>query len=536
MSSRMRHFFFVIAALGFAHTSAAVESRPNILWITAEDMSAKVGCYGDKNADTPNIDALAAAGARFTKVFAPSPVCAPSRSSLITGEYATSIGTHHMRSKAVPPAGTKCFTEYLRAAGYYCTNNVKTDYNFPAPLTAWDENSKKAHWRNRPKNKPFFSVFNLTTTHESKFHMSDEEVARVTESVPASKRHKPEDMEVPPYLPDTPIVRKDIAQFYDTVTAMDHQLGEILAELDADGLSSNTIVFFFTDHGTALPRGKRWLYDSGLHVPLLIRWPGTLQPGTVDDRLISFIDIAPTMLSIAGVPKQPRLTGKVFLPDMKQPVRDYIFAARDRMDEVYDIVRAARDTRYKYIRNFQPEKPYAQWMAYGEKTPAMQELRRLHADGQLTGPQLLFFRETKPEEELYDTQADPHEVKDLAQSAEHQEIKARMRKALDDWQKESGDLGLIPEPELQERMRPGGKQLHAAAPVITVVDSKVIMKTETEGASIAYRTGKNDNERPKRWKLYTEPVTVDTNTTVTAVACRAGYENSPEATLFVSSP
>jgi N-sulfoglucosamine sulfohydrolase len=526
----------ISCALAFTCFAQAADERPNILWITAEDMSPKLGCYGDAQAVSPNLDALAAAGRRFTRVFVTAPVCAPSRSALITGQYATSIGTHHMRSKGVPPVGTKCFTEDLRAAGYYCTNNVKTDYNFPPPLTAWDENSQNAHWRNRPKGKPFFSVFNLTITHEGKFHVKENEYLEATKDFTEAERHKPEDMVLPPYYPDTPVVRKDIAKFYDMVTAMDKQAGALLAELDADGLSSNTIVFFFTDHGTGLPRAKRWCYDSGLHIPLIIRWPGKLKPGTVDERLISLIDVPPTMMSITGLPKQSRFVGNAFLPDLEKPVREYAFAARDRMDETNDTIRAMRDSRYKYLRNFEPEKPYAQIIEYGEKTPTLKELRRLHADGKLTGSQLLFFRPTKPEEELYDTQTDPHEINDLAKSPEHQEVLARMRKALDDWQKETGDLGMIPEAELQERMRPGGKPLHAAVPTITVNNSKVEIKTATEGASIAYRFAGNESKRQRKWNLYTKPFAVDGATTVTAVACRAGYENSKEATVFVSSP
>ncbi|MFN4180590.1 MAG: sulfatase, partial [Armatimonadota bacterium] len=341
-------------------TAMQLPERPNFLWITCEDMSLTLGCFGDPYAVTPNLDKLAEEGVRFINVFTHSPVCAPSRSGVITGMYPTTIGTHNMRCQAVPPPFARCFTEYLRAAGYYCTNNAKTDYNFvhdpkistagaeAAPLTAWDESSSKAHWRNRPDpSQPFFAVFNITVTHESQLRSRDPNLLRRIAALPPEMRHDPDKAPVPPYLPDTPVVRHDIAQHYDTVTLMDMRVGEILRELEEDGLTENTIVWFWSDHGVGLPRAKRWVYDSGIHVPLIIRipekfrkWaypddPDRIKPGSVIDDLIAFVDFAPTMLSLAGIPIPEHMQGQVFLGPQKSPPRKFVYAARDRMDETY---------------------------------------------------------------------------------------------------------------------------------------------------------------------------------------------------------
>jgi uncharacterized sulfatase len=373
-----RRAFLSASGVAAASLLAQRASPPNILWITCEDMSPDLGCYGDSWARTPNIDRLAAQGARFTNAFAVAGVCAPSRSGIITGMYPSSIGTHHMRSKGVPPPYVKCFTEYLRAAGYYCTNNVKTDYNFDCPVTAWDENSRQAHWRGRAKRQPFFSVFNHTVTHESQIRVDPEAFARNIRALKPEERHDPARAKLPPYYPDTPVVRRDWANYYDLITALDYQVGDLLHQLEDDGLAGDTIVFFFSDHGRGLPRAKRWIYDSGIHAPLLVRWPGVIQPGTVRDELVSFIDYAPSLLSIAGVEIPSHMQGQAFLGGQTARPRQYIFAARDRMDETYDIIRCVRDKRYKLIRNFQACKPYAQYIDYMDQMPTMREMRRLH--------------------------------------------------------------------------------------------------------------------------------------------------------------
>ncbi len=505
------------------------EDRPNILWISAEDLSPDLGCYGVAYAHTPNLDRLASQGARYMRAFSISGVCAPSRSAIITGMYPTSIGTHHMRCKGIPPAHVKCFPEYLRAAGYYCTNNRKTDYNFDAPVSAWDESSNTAHWRNRPESKPFFSVINLTTTHESQIRCDEKRFARHMSRVADAHRHDPAEAELPPYYPDTPIVRNDWARYHDLVTSMDAQVAEILRQLEEDGLAGSTIVFFWGDHGRGLPRAKRWIYDSGLHVPLIIRWPGGIEPGSVVEELVSFVDFGPTVLSLAGVPVPEYMQGQAFLGEQCAAPREYIYAARDRMDETYDIIRAVRDKRFKYIRNYQPEKPYAQYIGYMELMPTMQEMRRLNKAGELVGSERQYFSPEKPREELYDTVADPHEVNNLADDWRYRDVLQRMRAAMDEWRDETNDLGLILEAEIWEKRRPGGKWATTAKPTFELKGKgggdEISIECDTPGASIVYRY---EDAVPERWVLYTGPFRMKSDT-LRAKAIRLGYRESATA-------
>ena len=438
--------------------------RPNILWISCEDIGPELGCYGDKYAITPTLDKLAQQGVRYENVYSTAGVCAPTRSGIITGMYATTLGSNHMRSKATLPDHVKCFPEYLRKAGYYCTNNVKTDYNFSVPKTAWDACNRKAHWKNRPKGKPFFAVFNFEVTHESRIRASQKQHADATKRLTPVQRQDPDRITPPPFHPNTPVVRHDWAWYYENITALDYQVAEVLEELREAGLEDDTIVFFWGDHGAGLPRMKRWLYDSGTRVPLLVRIPkkfrvnGQGKPNSVDEQLISFIDLAPTVLNLAGVKLPEQFQGRAFLGKKLTPQREYIFGARDRMDERYDIIRAVRDRQYRYIRNYEPFKTYAQCISYGEEMPTMQEMRRLHAEGTLSEAADLFFRETKPVEELYDLKNDPHEIKNLADSPAHQAVLKRMRAAHQKWQDETRDLALLPEPEMNLRAKKFGSE------------------------------------------------------------------------------
>lgn len=509
------------------------DRRPNILWISCEDISPDLGCYGSSYSISPNIDRLAAQGVRYTRAFTVAGVCAPSRSGIITAMYPPSIGTHHMRCKGVPPEYVKCFTEYLRAAGYYCCNNVKTDYNFDTPITAWDESSRQAHWRNCPPDMPFFCVINLTITHESQIRLPDRRFWQRTAALDPEERHDPDKAILPPYYPDTPLVRRDWARYHDLITAMDKQVGEILRQLEEDGLADETVVFFWSDHGRGLPRAKRWIYDSGIHVPLIVRWPGKIQPGTVDDRLISFIDLGPTVLSIAGVPVPEHMQGRPFLGAQAGEPREYIFAHRDRMDETYDMIRAVRDRRFKYIRNFEPYRPYAQTIAYAEQMPTLQEMRRLHAAGLLRGARALFFRPTKPVEELYDTWNDPHEIHNLADDPAYRDVLVRMRGVLERWMVEIGDQGLIPEGQLWEQVKPGGVTPQTATPVIDPPGGSfekavtVTLDCPTRGASIAYTFDPPGGR--VRWLLYTGPILVERSGVLRVRAIRYGYRESQEA-------
>jgi N-sulfoglucosamine sulfohydrolase len=518
--------------------------RPNILWISTEDINPDLGCYGDSYAVTPNIDKLAARSIRYTNVFSHAGVCAPTRSGIITGMYPTTIGTHHMRCKGVPPEYVKCFSEYLRGAGYYCTNNVKTDYQFDSPPSAWDECSRKAHWRNRGKDQPFFAVINFTTTHESQIRNRSEAMLKRLNSLTPHERHDPDKAVLPPYYPDTPIVRKDWAQYYDIITLMDKQVAEVLKQLEDDGLTDNTIVWFWGDHGRGLPRAKRWIYDSGLRIPLIIhvpaKWrrlampdnPDAVKPDTVNDDLIAFIDFAPTMLSLTGIKIPDHIQGKAFLGSQKAEPRDYIFAARDRMDEAYDLIRAVRDKRYKYIRNYMWYMTRGQDINYMNEMPTMQEMRRLDTEGKLKGPQKQYFEPTKPVEELYDTTTDPHEVNNLAEDPKYKDVLRRMRVIHAKWVRETKDIGLIPEPVFDEMKRPGGKYEKTANPVFWAPKwqpgestRRVTISCPTPGSSIVYRITGN-GQADSAWRLYTKSVWLTKDKVLHAKACRIGFKDS----------
>jgi N-sulfoglucosamine sulfohydrolase len=432
-------------------------SRPNILWITCEDTSPYLGCYGDPFAVTPRLDRLAGEGILYTNAYATAPVCAPSRSCLITGVYATSLGTQDLRSEVAIPRQIEPFPKLLRAAGYYCSNNFKEDYNFK-DVTIWDDSSPTAHWRHRAAGQPFFSVFNLMCTHQGQINGPDEDFfAKYTSTLKPEERHDPQTLPLPPYYPDTPLVRKIWARYYDLITCMDRQVGEILDQLQVDGLAESTIVFFFADHGLGIPRFKRTLYDSGLHVPLLVRFPPHFEhlspfaAGGRTDQLVSFVDYAPTVLKLAGISVPPHMQGRPFLGPMSPPVRECIFATHSRVDEAYEMSRCVRDRRYKYIRNFLPHLPYIQPSDYCDQAEIMQELRRLAGQGMLVGAQGLLWQPTKPVEELYDTQTDPHELHNLADAPAHRPTLEDMRKRLYNWMAETCDTELLPEAEMHLR-------------------------------------------------------------------------------------
>lgn len=451
--------FVALLVLCFGINAQANPARPNVLWITCEDMSPNLGCYGDAYAVTPRIDRFASEAVRYTAAFAPIGVCAPSRSCLITGMWPPSIGTHHMRCQATLPQSVHCFPYYLRQGGYYCTNNVKTDYNFAPPEGTWDVSSRQAHWRGRAAGQPFFSVFNLTTTHEGQVRLPDEQFARRTANLPREARHDPALAPLPPYHPDVREVRRDWARYADLISVLDGEVGAILDELERDGLADETIVFFFSDHGAGLPRSKRWLYDTSTRVPLLIRFPKRYEnlapsaPRTTCDRLVSFVDFGATVLSLAGVPIPSTMQGVPFLGAEAGAEREYVYGFRDRMDERYDMLRSVRDERYKLIRNYQPELPYfgAQHVSYMYEMPTMRAWQRLADEGQLTGAAAQWMSRTKPEVELYDTVADPWEIHNLADDPQYSEVRQRLHAELARWMREIGDLGFLPECDLRTR-------------------------------------------------------------------------------------
>jgi N-sulfoglucosamine sulfohydrolase len=424
--------------------------RPNIVWIVAEDISPNLGCYSDPDAITPNLDKFAQQGARFTRAFTHAPVCAPSRSGLITGQYPTTMGSHHMRSKLMKPP--PLFVDDLRKAGYFVAWPGKTDFNFDQPK-GWVDSVQD--WTKKPellpKDKPFFAYINFNVSHESQARATAEQYKKNTNKLKPDQFHDPAKVKLPSYYPDTPIVRKNVAVYHDNVTALDYLVADVLKQLDNQKLSDNTVVFFFGDHGWCLSRGKRWLYDSGTPVPLMIRWPGKIKPGSTRDDLVCFLDFAPTVLNIAGLKKSDLMVGRNILGDKPDPAPDFVFSCRDRMDETYDRIRTARSERFRYIRNFHPELPYAQYINYMDEMPIMKEWRRLAFEGKLNDTQKLYWARTKPKEEFYDCQADPENVKNLTGSEAHQAELKLHREALDDWLIRSKDLGAIPEKELIEK-------------------------------------------------------------------------------------
>lgn len=531
----------------------AANDRPNILWISLEDTSPRFGCYGDDVARTPNLDALAAQGRIYRRAFSVAGVCAPSRSSIITGCYPTWLGTHHMRTthrnettpematpySAVLPHMVRPFPEYLRAVGYYCTNNEKTDYQFTPPRTTWDELGPEAHWRTRPEGMPFFAVFNPTVTHESgMWPREDEQVAT-----------DPDAVSLPPYIPDTPKSRLALARHYDNIERADARVGELLQQLEEDGLADNTVVFIWSDHGEGLPRAKRWVYDQGIRIPLIVRWPGHIPAGETTDELVSLVSLGPTMLSLADVDCPAHMQARPFLgPDAHTP--EYVYAARDRFDESHDMVRAVRDARFKYIRNYCPEKPRLLWIPYRNRHPMIQELWRLHAEDALPPEQQVMLAERRPVEELYDTERDPWELNNMARDPEHTETLARLRGALDAWRVKHDALGEVSEADMVNTWYPGGTQPRTGGVVFVpispaspgtaamseggVVEGPCLLQLHcaTQGAAIAYTTEPGDDVA---WKLYTGPIRLPAGaTTVRARANRVGYEESEERSACFS--
>lgn len=432
--------FLFLSPWFFVAASAAEPVRPNILWLVSEDNIPILGCYGEPLARTPNLDRLAKEGVLYEKAYCVAPVCAPTRSSIITGCYAASLGTQHMRSYRALPEGFKFFPEYLRAAGYYCTNNSKTDYNTANAFDhVWNASSKQAHYRDRGPGQPFFAVVNFMATHESTLHQR-----RPLTTDPAR-------VVVPAYLPDNAETRADFAQYHDAMATMDAQIGEALRELEEAGLADDTIVFYYADNGGVLPRSKRFMYENGLHNPLLIRFPRKFQhlaphsPGARTRELVSWVDLAPTVLSLAGVPLPADLQGRAIAGPARASAPPYAYQFRDRMDERYDLSRALTDGRYRYIRNYLPHLPAGQHVAYLWRQASMREWERLYRAGQLTEVQSAFFRERAPEE-LFDLDADPDNVRNLAGDPAHRATLERLRAANRAHLLRLRDAGFMPEP------------------------------------------------------------------------------------------
>ncbi len=534
----------LLVCLAAAAVSAEA-ARPNILLLMAEDLSPRLGAYGDALAHTPNLDRLAAEGTRFTRAFTTAGVCAPSRAAIALGVHQERWGAGHMRAAAggyvaVPQPSWKAFPELLRAAGYYTVNNGKTDYQmsttlggaFGGPFTIWDE-ERDDDWRGRAPGQPFFAYLTFGETHESQVWPTWRITSwvqlllapmRIAAHVRWVVETDPARVRVPPYYPDTPLVRADLAHHYNNIAAMDAAVGEVLAKLAEDGEAANTLVVFSSDHGDGLPRAKRWLYDSGIRVPLVVRWPGHVAAGGVNEELVSSLDYAATFLAVAGAARPAQFEGRVLVGPAREPPPACVVAARDRMDEQPDTVRAVRDEHFTYIRNFFPERPYVAPLAFQDQMPTMQELHRLHEEGRLNPAQSLWFRATRDPEELYDTRGDPDALRNLAGDPAQLATLARLREALAAWSRAGPDLGRLPERELAARFWPGGQQPLTESPTLTLTPqaggARVAVASETHGASLGVRLDGG------AWRLYTAPLVVASGSRVEAKAVRYGWAES----------
>ncbi|GJM30287.1 MAG: hypothetical protein DHS20C17_29220 [Cyclobacteriaceae bacterium] len=552
-------------------TNTEVESlldlptRPNILWLVTEDLGPYLPMFGDSTIQTPNLSRLAAEGVIYPNLYSPSGVCAPSRAAIATGMYPSGIGANHMRTtsysevtgippyEAVPPPEARMMSEILRINGYYCTNNSKEDYQFNSPVTAWDESSNFAHWRNRAQGQPFFSIFNFTTTHESglfepygfrknemrHYQAGDTTFAtgdwngRMTEEETPVHVARDLDFPIPPYLPDTELVRRDMWKLYNNIAETDFQIGAVLDQLEADGLLDNTIIFFYADHGGPLPRQKRLIYDSGLNSPMIIRFPGKQRAGTADNQLLSFIDFAPTLFSLTGIEPPDYLQGQAFLGNYQadQP-RQYIHAAADRFDGFTDAIRAVRDERFKYIHNYRPNQQYYLPVVYREQIPTMQELLRLRDQGDLDEYQMQWFREKKDEEELFDCKNDPHELKNLAQDPAYADKLGALRAEMDRWLAEIGDQPNLPEAELLDQLWQGSDHKPVTAQPEIISDNGLVTITcPTPGASIGYKLIEGGAPGHAGWLVYTKPFEAPEAGSIQVQAHRIGYEPSEEVLL-----
>lgn len=551
-------FILFLAPLTFAFSQN--RSKPNIIWVVCEDISPYIGAYGDATVHTPNIDALAQEGVRFTRVYTTAGVCAPSRSSIITGMNQISIGTLHMRThnkpelmpegvpsySAVLPPEVKAFPEYLRKVGYYTSNNAKEDYQFKEPVTVWDESNIGATYQNKEKGQPFFSVFNFAVSHESQII-----------SPPDSLYHNPSNMVLPLYFEDTEQMRHDKAALYTRVEQMDSDVGELIAQLKQDGVYNDSYVIFYSDHGGNLPWMKREILERGTHIPFIVKYPKGKYAGTVNNDLISSIDFAPSMLSIAGAEIPKHIQGKPFLgPNASKQRHRYVFAARDRMGSKYDRVRSVSDGTFRYVYNFHPELPKYQDLAYRRQMASMEEIIDMRDSGLIQNPYLLdWFKTPKPQEELYYTAKDPDEVHNLAEEPSYQKKKEELKQVLFQWLKKVGDTGEVPEKEMVRTQWWNGKDNPPLTkkPKIDQHKEGVLISCDTDGASIGYRIfdgpvndstiirpiktwdfhylrpqrGKKTIEVPKPWTVYSGgTVPLKKGQSIQVNAHRIGYRPS----------
>ncbi len=533
---------FIYSLNSYSKTS---DEKLNVIWISCEDMGPVLSSYGVKEISTPNIDKLAKEGIKYTNAYSTVGVCAPSRFSIITGMYPARLGAHNMRTgnfytykdpdkltykqnkgvidksginvpeyEVVTPTNIKAFTEYLRNENYYCINNNKCDYQFNSPFTAWDEVSGNISYKDRPKNTPFFYVKNLMVTHESRIWLRKNEPITVNKDI----------LKIPAYYPDIPEVRNDIAIKYSNIQEMDRQVGEIISDLEKNDLLDKTIIFFWSDHGGNLLRQKRAVGNSGLKVPLIIRFPDGYRSGEVDNRIVSLMDLGPTTMSLLGIKPPSFLDGKAFLGKYKTKPRNYAFGSADRFDESTDMQRSVIDGRFVYIKNFMPELPLIYRNKYREQVSMNKKIIQMDRDDELIGDSKYIFMKSKQDEELYDLKFDPYEVDNIANNPDYKDKLIELRNALNTWQYEIDDKGFTNESELINEFWPNMIQPITKPVEITVSDNVISLKCETKGASIGYQIGAQIGSQ--NWKLYNKPFDLSSNQKLATRAIKIGYKAS----------
>ena len=527
-------------------TEKKIEQPLNVVWISCEDMGPILGAYGNTIIKTPNLDRLASEGVLYKNAYSTVGVCAPSRFSIITGMYSARLGAHNMRTgdyhnfktpeevsykqdigvidkagvnipqyEVVPPKHVKPFTEILRSNDYYCANNFKCDYQFNSPFTAWDEVSSTVSFRDVPKDRPFFYVWNSLLTHESRIWQRGNEALTVA----------PQDVIIPDYFPDIPEVRMDIARKYSNIEAMDKKVGELLSQLEEDGLLETTIIMFWSDHGGNLLRQKRAVGNSGLNVPLIVRYPDKKMAGKVEDRIVSLMDLAPTVLSLLNIKPPAHYDGKAFAGPFEDQPRKYAFGTADRFDESTDMQRSVLDGRFVYIKNFMPELPLIYRNKYRERIPMNSKLIQMDSQRELDGDASYIFMKTKKVEELYDLQEDPYEVKNVARNPVYADKLVELRNALSAWQIEIDDKGFLPENEIVKSFWPDMKQPVTEDVVFSLnSDGLISLSTTTPGASIGYQL--DGNIGSNSWELYHKPLWINEDQQIAARAIRIGFKAS----------
>lgn len=511
---------------GFSIGTSGAE-KPNFLVIVCEDISPYLHCFGDQTAITPNLDRFSEEAVRHNRMFTSVGVSSPSRYALITGRFPSADGANYMRSNyfnkefsCVPPAGVKCYTELLRQAGYYCTNNSKTDYQFSAPASAWDEQGNKAHWKNAPDDRPFLSIFNLNVTHESFIWKNGDKPLAVS----------PDSVRPAPYHPDDRITRHDYAVMYTNIKKMDEQFQKLLGELEESGRAKNTIVLFYSDNGGPLPRAKRELMDSGTRVPFMIRFPDRRQKGSETDELNIFVDIPATLLSLAGIAPPANMHGQAMYGSYKiKHPRRYVFGATDRFDEQIEKRASIRSDRYLYIRNYMPQQSVYRPVTFRLAMPMMRNMLELKEQGKLNNEQMAWFDNNQPVELLFDCETDPHQLHNLADKKEYRSTLREMRKAYQkEWIKPyNQEWEKYPEDYFVRHMWPGGKQPQSESPGLKVENGKVTITNDLSLYSATYQiNGKGINGKTTHWRLYSEPITLRKGDILSVCLERIGYAAS----------